>query len=185
MSRTIRTTTTSERPRRPRTSSTTRSKGGSFLSRLGLSAFAVLALSALVNPLALGALAMSPLALIAAATAASPIMPQGSVLVDDAHVAIGSSGCGKSSPYATGRTTTATGKYAGVTWTFRVYVPRSYNGKTPMPLILQHPGWGMSASSEESGAGISGYAEQLGFKRIDIQKWYESRDLTARTELTQ
>jgi len=96
--------------------------------------------------------------------------PLGGVRYDPAtHVAVGSAGCGKSSPYTAGKTTTATGKYAGVTWTYRIHVPKSYNKNTPMPLILQHPGWGMSASSEDAGAGISKYADAKGFISVTPQ----------------
>lgn len=38
-----------------------------------------------------------------------------------------------------------------------------------MPLILQHPGWGMTARSEENGAGITGYAESKGFISVTPQ----------------
>ncbi len=85
------------------------------------------------------------------------------------HVAVGSSGCGSSSPYTLGKTTVATGKYAGVTWTYRVYMPKAYKSSTPMPLLIHHPGWGMSAASEESGAGISALADQYGFISVTAQ----------------
>ena len=85
------------------------------------------------------------------------------------HVAKGSSGCGSKSPYPLGKTTVATGEYAGVKWTFRVYVPSSYDKSTPVPLVLQHPGWGMSAQQEEKGAGITTYAEKEGFISVTPQ----------------
>jgi len=95
---------------------------------------------------------------------------RGSLPFDPAtHAAGKSSGCGKSSPYTPGKTVTAKGTYAGVSLTYRVYVPKSYNQNTPLPVILQHPGWGMSASSEESGAGITGYADSLGFISVTPQ----------------
>jgi poly(3-hydroxybutyrate) depolymerase len=94
----------------------------------------------------------------------------GSVRYDAAtHVATKSAGCGKAPPYALGRTTVATGKYAGVTWTFRVYMPSSYDRNTAYPLILQHPGWGMTAQSEEKGAGISALADKLKFISVTPQ----------------
>ena len=94
----------------------------------------------------------------------------GSIRYDEAtHVAVRSSGCGSPSPYKAGRTTVATGRFAGVTWTYRVYVPYSYSSAEPMPLIIQHPGWGMSAASEESGCGISSYADSLGFISVTAQ----------------
>ena len=139
----------------------------------------------------------------------------GSTLFDaTTHVATPSSGCGKASPYKPGQSVTATGKYAGVTWTYRVhtpchscilprrrhalacilpcilprvyahtgcihkvyvslliqvYVPKSYDAKTPLPLIIQHPGWGLSAKSEEAGAGITGYADSSQFISVTAQ----------------
>ena len=46
---------------------------------------------------------------------------RGSVPYDAAsHVAVKSSGCGKSSPYKLGKTSEVTAKYVGVTWTFRL-----------------------------------------------------------------
>jgi polyhydroxybutyrate depolymerase len=85
------------------------------------------------------------------------------------HLPTKSSGCGKSSPYSLGKTSVATGKFAGVTWTYRVYVPKSYNKNTPMPVIVHHPGWGMSASQEEKGAGITLYADSKGFISVTAQ----------------
>jgi len=38
-----------------------------------------------------------------------------------------------------------------------------------MPLILQHPGWGMTASTEERGAGIQAFAEAEGFISVTPQ----------------
>jgi poly(3-hydroxybutyrate) depolymerase len=88
----------------------------------------------------------------------------GSVLYDPTtHVASPSTGCGKSSPYTVGKSTEVTGTYGGVKYTWRVYVPSSYSENTPMPLVTQHHGWGMTAKSEESGSGISIYAEQYGY----------------------
>merc|ERR1719253_1850491 len=93
----------------------------------------------------------------------APVVPSeaigGSVLFDAAtHVAGRSSGCGKASPYKVGQTTVAHGTYAGVKWLWRVYVPKAYDKNTPMPVILQHPGWGMSAQGEQKGSGITLYA---------------------------
>lgn len=85
------------------------------------------------------------------------------------HVAIGSSGCGKSSPYTLGKTTVATGTYAGVKWTYRIYVPKAYKSTTPLPLLIHHPGWGMSAASEESGAGITALSDTYGFISVTAQ----------------
>jgi len=95
---------------------------------------------------------------------------QGSVPYDEnTHVPIGSSGCGKTSPYGSGKTTVAKGKYAGVEWLFRVYVPNCYNVNTPLPLILQHPGWGLSAKAEEAGCGITLYADSQCFISVTPQ----------------
>eukprot|EP00930_Biecheleria_cincta_P038079 TRINITY_DN26161_c0_g1_i1.p1 TRINITY_DN26161_c0_g1~~TRINITY_DN26161_c0_g1_i1.p1 ORF type:complete len:567 (+),score=63.89 TRINITY_DN26161_c0_g1_i1:67-1767(+) len=93
----------------------------------------------------------------------------------ETHVAKGSRGCGSESPYRRGTTSVATGTYAGVEWTYRIYVPTSYKKNTPMPLILQHPGWGMTASSEEAGAGITGYAESKGFISVTPQGGNDNR----------
>jgi len=96
--------------------------------------------------------------------------PQGSVRYDESnHVPVASNGCGKYSPYTLGKTTSATGTYAGAKWTFRVYVPTSYDSYTPMPVIIQHPGWGLDAKSEESGAGITKFAERDGFISVTAQ----------------
>ena len=86
-----------------------------------------------------------------------------------AQAAVGSSGCGKPSPYSKGKTSTVTAKYAGTTWTYLIYVPYAYSESTPLPLILQHPGWGQSAKSEEKGAGITAYADKLGFISVTPQ----------------
>jgi polyhydroxybutyrate depolymerase len=87
----------------------------------------------------------------------------------ETHQAIKSSGCGKSSPYSAGKTVTATATYVGIKWTYLIYVPSSYDKNTPMPLILQHPGWGMTAKQEESGAGITSWAESKGFISVTPQ----------------
>lgn len=79
------------------------------------------------------------------------------------HVAVGSSGCGSTSPYSIGTTTAATATYGGIKYAYRVYVPSNYNPNTPMPLVTQHHGWGLSAKSEERGSGISIYAEEYGY----------------------
>jgi len=78
------------------------------------------------------------------------------------HKPTGSRGCGSTSPYKLGTTTTAHGKYAGVKWTYLVYMPKEYDSKTPMPLIIHHHGWGLTAKAEEKGAGIAALADKLG-----------------------
>ena len=85
------------------------------------------------------------------------------------HKAVGSSGCGSKSPYSLGSTTVATGEYAGVTWTYRVTMPSSYDSSTPIPIILQHPGWGLTAAAEQSGAGIAALVDELNFIAITPQ----------------
>ena len=85
------------------------------------------------------------------------------------HRPKGSAGCGQASPYKLGVTTVATAKHGGAEWTFRVYVPAAYDSSTPLPLILQHPGWGVSAASEEEGAGITALADRLGFVSVTPQ----------------
>lgn len=79
------------------------------------------------------------------------------------HVPHASSGCGGSSPYSSGKTTAATATYGGIKYTYRVYVPKSYDSNNPMPLITQHPGWGMSAKSEQSGSGVCDNADSMGY----------------------
>lgn len=79
------------------------------------------------------------------------------------HIPRASSGCGSSSPYSAGKTTSATGTYGGVKYTYRVYVPKNYNKNTPMPLITQHNGWGVSASAEQSGSGVCLNADKDGY----------------------
>eukprot|EP00401_Gymnodinium_catenatum_P006284 CAMPEP_0117468618 /NCGR_PEP_ID=MMETSP0784-20121206/6270_1 /TAXON_ID=39447 /ORGANISM="" /LENGTH=539 /DNA_ID=CAMNT_0005262635 /DNA_START=137 /DNA_END=1756 /DNA_ORIENTATION=+ len=88
----------------------------------------------------------------------------GSVLYNPAtHVPVPSSGCGSSSPYAVGKTTAATGKYKGVQYKYRVYVPSTYKKHRPMPVVFQLHGWRMTAKSEEAGSGITIYAEKYGY----------------------
>jgi len=106
----------------------------------------------------------------AAALSFSPAPSGGSAPYDAAsHSAVKSSGCGSASPYSLGKTSSVQVKYVGVTWTYRIYVPTSYNKNTAMPIILQHPGWGMSAKSEEAGAGITSYAESEKFISVTPQ----------------
>ena len=101
---------------------------------------------------------------------AAPPPRDGAVRYDAAtHRARGSSGCGSASPYQAGKTTKATGKYAGVTWTYLVYVPKEYDSKTPLPLIVHHHGWGLTAEAEEKGAGITALADKLGFVSVTPQ----------------
>jgi len=50
-----------------------------------------------------------------------------------------------------------------------VYVPSNYEKNTPMPIILQFPGWTMSAKQEEAGAGITARADHLGFISVTPQ----------------
>lgn len=98
------------------------------------------------------------------------VLGHGSVLFDaKTHTPFNSPGCGKNSPYTPGKTTVAKGTYGGVSWTYRVYVPKSYHKNTPMPLILQHPGWGMTAKQEQTGCGITLYAEKKGFISVTPQ----------------
>lgn len=114
--------------------------------------------------------AAAVLSLSAAAAATDPTPALGSVKYDaSSHTAVKSSGCGKSSPYSLGKTTATTGKYAGVTWTYRIYMPKKYSSSTPMPLVIHHPGWGMSASSEQSGSGICQDADSIGFVCVVAQ----------------
>lgn len=49
-----------------------------------------------------------------------------------------------------------------MTWTYLVYMPKEYDSKTPMPLIVHHHGWGLTAKAEEKGAGIAALADKLG-----------------------
>ena len=94
----------------------------------------------------------------------------GSVRYDAAkHEPKKSTGCGKDSPYAVGVSTAAKGRYDGVEWTYRVRLPKGYDKHTPIPLIVHHPGWGLTALAEETGAGIASYADELGFISVTAQ----------------
>lgn len=81
----------------------------------------------------------------------------------DTHNPVKSSGCGQSSPYQNGKTTSTVATFGGVQYTYRVYVPSKYDENTPMPLIFQHHGWGMTAQSEQSGSGVCDYADAEGY----------------------
>lgn len=81
----------------------------------------------------------------------------------ETHTPMKSSGCGKSSPYSPGKTTSTKATYGGVRYTYRVYVPKAYNKHTAMPLVTQHPGWGMSALAEQKGSGVCDYADTYGY----------------------
>jgi polyhydroxybutyrate depolymerase len=85
------------------------------------------------------------------------------------HVPHSSSGCGSAPAYTKGQSTKATVKFQGDQYTYRVYVPSSYNKNTPMPVIMQFHGWGMNAKSEESGGGIQKYAEEKGYIAVHPQ----------------
>jgi len=85
------------------------------------------------------------------------------------HQATRSAGCGKNSRFDVGKSTKVTGKYAGVKWTFRVYLPKNYDKTIPMPLIVHHPGWGLTAKKEETGSGIHLYAEAKGYIAVVAQ----------------
>lgn len=85
------------------------------------------------------------------------------------HVAGKSSGCGNPSPYTPGQTTVARGTYDGVDWLYRIYVPQAYDPNVAWPLILQFPGWGVSAAVEEKGAGITQRADSLGYISVTPQ----------------
>ena len=99
-----------------------------------------------------------------------PTAERGSVRFDPlTHSPRGSAGCGSASPYKLGKTTTVKGKYAGVTWKYLVYVPKQYDRHTPMPLIVHHHGWGLTAEAEEKGAGITALADKLGFISVTPQ----------------
>ena len=80
--------------------------------------------------------------MLAAVLSFSPEPRATSVAFDaSTHVPYASTGCGANkNPYTPGKSVTATGTYAGVTWTYRVYLPKSYTGTEPLPLIVQHPG---------------------------------------------
>ena len=77
--------------------------------------------------------------LLAAVLSFSPEPRATSVAFDaSTHVPYASKGCGaNNNPYTPGKSVTATGTYAGVTWTYRVYLPKSYTGTEPLPLIIQ------------------------------------------------
>ena len=104
--------------------------------------------------------------------AVEPLMaPQfGSLRFDpDTHVPVPSSGCGKPSIYALGRTSIAKVQYAGTEWEYRIYVPSTYSSNEPLPIIIQHPGWGLTAEEEQIGCGITLYAEERRFISVTAQ----------------
>jgi len=75
----------------------------------------------------------------------------------------------KSNKYTPGKSVTATGTYAGVKWTWIVYLPKRYDASTAHPVIVHHPGWGLTAKEEEAGAGIKLYADEHGFISVTAQ----------------
>ena len=94
----------------------------------------------------------------------------GSVPYDPStHKPVGSSGCGKASPYPLGTSVKVTGKYAGVECTWFAYVPKQYDPSTPTALIVHMHGWGMEATAEEVGAGITALADAKNFISITPQ----------------
>jgi poly(3-hydroxybutyrate) depolymerase len=103
--------------------------------------------------------------------------PAGSKPYDaEKHQAIRSSGCGKDSPYPLGERVERTKMSVGVLWTFRIHVPKGYDKDTPMPLIFQHPGWGVDAKYEEKHAGITGLADSRGFISVTPQGMNDNKD---------
>lgn len=87
----------------------------------------------------------------------------------ETHTPNPSSGCGSTSPYTPGQSVQAKATFQGVEYIYRVYVPTSYKENTPMPLIVQHHGWGMTAKAEESGGGIQKYADEKGYIAVHPQ----------------
>lgn len=92
-----------------------------------------------------------------------------SVLLDSSHVPWKSRGCGKLPPYWPGWTSVVNATFEGVQWQYRVYLPKSYDMNTPMPIIFQLGGWGASAEFEEGGSGIQARADDLGFISVTPQ----------------
>ena len=88
----------------------------------------------------------------------------------ETHVAINSAGCtgSASTKYRTGKTTSATISVGGTTWAYQVNVPTGYTGKTGLPIIVQHPGWGYAAAAEARGCGIDLYASSKNFISVTV-----------------
>lgn len=90
-----------------------------------------------------------------------------------------SPGCGAGAArYRPGRTTVGQLSHDGLARTFRVHVPPSHDGTTPLPLLLMfHGGGGSGRQFEEASSGMSPIADREGFIAVypdgtgRIQTW--------------
>ncbi|MEY4950234.1 MAG: hypothetical protein RL698_2445 [Pseudomonadota bacterium] len=78
-----------------------------------------------------------------------------------------SQGCGQASPpYTPGVSTADSLLHGGLTRTFRVHLPGSYDGRTPVPVVLNlHGGFGSGAQMETSSR-ITGLSDSAGFVAV-------------------
>merc|ERR1719231_155811 len=69
-----------------------------------------------------------------------------------------SAGCGRPSPVRTATTTVQTGRYGGMTRSWRLHVPASYDPDQTSPLIVSTHGWGGDGQQEERSNGLTATA---------------------------
>jgi poly(3-hydroxybutyrate) depolymerase len=104
------------------------------------------------------------------ASAATTVVAAGSRPYDAAtHQPLASTGCGKQTKLPRGSSKQMTGTFGGVEFTWRIHLPKDYDENTPHALIVHHPGWGLSASAEEAGAGISILSDSRHFISVTAQ----------------
>ena len=82
-----------------------------------------------------------------------------------------SGGCGSTPPVSTGVTTERTIQVAGLTRSYRLRVPASYDENVPLPLVVSHHGWTCSASEDEHDGGMSLVAEKDGVIVAYLNGW--------------
>lgn len=77
-------------------------------------------------------------------------------------IAVSSSGCGKTSPYAAGSTTAGWIMSGSRNRTFLVFVPASYSQNTPLPVVIGMHGGGGSATQAQNSFGFNTIASASG-----------------------
>ena len=96
---------------------------------------------------------------------ASVAMPwpdgRGAALSGSVALATGET-CSPARPHASGTSTETVMTPNGMR-SYRLHVPSSYTGSTPVPLVLNIHGLGSNASDQEAYSGFSGQSEQSGF----------------------
>lgn len=78
-----------------------------------------------------------------------------------AHLAWGaaSPGCGLAPPVEAGKTTTRRLQVDGLEHVYLLRLPANYHAARPVPLVVSHGGWGVTASQDEALSGLSTVAE--------------------------